>query len=252
MRRPPFTPPPQARPGGARARHPSTWRPRALGAFAACLLWACAAPKPPPGVPPESKSVTKERPGGNARDPHQAALERQLRKEWGHRTDKDRQAQFPLPDHKNWTRVRFSLVKHFTGFRYGKKNHAITAAFVVPLKDGDVPSSAACIQRFEEEARPQVSELGGQVRDERTTLEEWSEAPLLVRSATGQIDVLFKRYDVSVAWTGYPAYNGQCMIYAIVVPWRKHRSLAEDVRDHWIEEGFRRFVPLTDEAPYRR
>lgn len=220
--------------------------------LAAVMTLGCAAPKPPIGAPPAPQTVSKKKPGGNARDPHRAALERQLLQDWGDRTDKDRQARFPLPDHRNWTRVRFSLVKHFTGFRYGKKHHAITAAFVVPLKEGDPPTSEQCIARFEEEAQMQVDELGGRVSEAQTVKQAWGEMPITVRTATGKIDVLFQRHEVAAAWTGYPAYPGQCMVYAVVVPWRKHRQLAEQVRDRWVAGGFHRFVPLTQEAPSRR
>jgi hypothetical protein len=201
---------------------------------------------------PRPDTVTKKRPGGNARDPHFAALDRQASQQWGFRMDKDRQARFPLPDPQNWTRVRFGVLPHFTGFRYGKKHHAVTAAFVIPLRKDDPRTSAACVQRFEERARPQVSDLGGEVSDQRIRIETWEGMPLVVRTATGKIDVLFKHYEVAAAWTGYPAYPGECMVYAVVVPWRKHRKLAERVRDNWIENGFKRFEPLTPEAPYRR
>lgn len=195
--------------------------------------------------------MTKKMPGGNARDPHRAALLRQIDQKWGVQTDKDGQAHFPLPDPQNWTRVRFGLVKHFTGFRYGKKHHAITSAFVIDLKEGDAATSSSCVQRFEEHARPQVSNFGGKVSEISTDVRAWSDKPLVVRQATGKIDVLFKHYEVAAAWTGYPAYPGKCMIYAVAVPWRKQRALAESVRSKFVD-GFERFRPLTPEAPYRR
>lgn len=207
--------------------------------------------KQAPGVAPAPDTVTKEKPGGNAHDPHEASLQRQREADWGWRTDKDHQARFPLPDQRNWTRVRFSMVDHFTGFRYGKKHHAITAAFVVPLKPDDPQTSAACLERFEEHGRPLVRDLGGSVSDIKTKMQEWNGQPLVVRKATGAVDIFFKHHDAAIAWTGYPAYPGACMIYAVVIPWRGHEKLAEKVRNRWVR-ALDQFRPLTTEAPYRR
>src|SRR5690606_36473528 len=104
-----------------------------LGALLLGTACGAGSQTQPPGAPPTPTSVTPDRPGGDAHDPHQAALTRQLEADWGYRTDRDRQARFPLPDRKNWKRVRFLLVDHFVGFKYGSDQHALTAGFVVKL-----------------------------------------------------------------------------------------------------------------------
>ena len=169
---------------------------------------------------------------------------------FGYRTDKDRQARFPLPDRKNWTRVRFSMIEHFTGFIYGEDEHSLALAVVIPLKETDPATSAACVQRFEEGARSQVHDMGGRVGETTSVVKKWHHKPLIVRTATGEVDILFKHYDTALAWTGYPAYPGHCMIYAVVIPWRHNRELALALVEQWIE-AFKRFKPLTETAPFR-
>ncbi len=204
----------------------------------------------PKGAPPTPESISKERPGGDAHDPHLAALERQLDSHFGWRTDKDNQARFPLPDRKNWTRVRFMLIDHFVGFKYGDDQHAITSGFVVQLQESAPKNSSACVEQFELESMPTVAEFGGKVTDVHTTMSDWNEQPLVVRKATGHVRFLGKNYDAALIWAGYPAYEDGCLVYAVAIPWDGHRELAEQMRDKW-EAGFRKFRPYTAEAPYR-
>ena len=107
------------------------------------------------------------------------------------------------------------------------------------------------MQRFEETARTQVSDMGGRIGTTQTIMERWHRKPLMVRTASGEVDILFSHYDALLAWTGYPAYEGACMIYAVVIPWKEDEELALQLRDQWIE-AFRKFKPLTDTVPYRR
>jgi hypothetical protein len=218
------------------------------------LLVGCgsAAPKQPPGAPPSPESITREEPGGDAFDPHFAALTRQEESSWGWRTDKDNQARFPLPDRRKWRRVRFFLIDHFVGFTYGKKDpHAYSVGFVVELPEGAPRTSAACVQQFEIDSLPKVNELGGKLYDLETNIQSWNERPLVVRRASGTVRFMLKRYDAALAWTGYPAYANACLVYALAVPWEGHQELAENVRDKWSDEGFARFKPLTEDPPFR-
>jgi hypothetical protein len=146
--------------------------------------------------------------------------------------------------------VRFGLVKHFVGFKYGDENHAITAGFIVPLEKGDPRSSEQCLKRFEDEALPKVEFYGGTVSELETVHGTWKNQSLTMRKATGSIDVLFTHYDVSVAWTAYPAYPESCLVYAAVIMWDGHEELARQVRDKWLE-GFTHFHPMTEGEPFR-
>lgn len=221
-----------------------------------CLLLAgatgCASgpPRKAPGVPPSPATITKEEPGGDAFDTHEAALNRQLAADWGWRSDKDYQARFPLPDRTKWTRVRFSFIKHLVGFKYGDDNHALTVAFIVPYKKDDAHTSEQCVRRFEEEAFGEVQFYGGVVSELESVKGSWRGQELFMRKATGSIDVLFKHYDVSVAWTGYPAYPKSCLVYTAVVVWNGHEELARKVRDKWMV-GFTHFHPMTEAEPFR-
>ncbi|HXS17653.1 MAG TPA: hypothetical protein VN764_10720 [Polyangiaceae bacterium] len=200
-----------------------------------------AAPSPSAPSPPPSKRAAA----------HQAALQAMLDSGFGYRTDRDHQARFPLPDRKNWLRVRFSMIEHFTGFSYGEDEHSLAIAVVQPLAKDDPTTSAACIQRFEEDARSQVSELGGHLGPTATTMRKWQKFPLVVRTATGDIDILFKHYRAALAWTGFPAYPGHCMIYAVVIPYAEEdKELALLLRERWLD-GFKKFKPLTESAPFR-
>src|SRR6478609_6760032 len=66
---------------------------------------AAATPAPlPRPKPPSPESVTIKEPGGDAADPEEAALFRQLDEPWGPRNDKDDQLLVPLPDAAHWKR----------------------------------------------------------------------------------------------------------------------------------------------------
>lgn len=216
------------------------------------LLFGCGVrtPTQAPGAPPTPTSITRERPGGDAHDPHFAALTRQLDSNFGWRTDKDNQARFPLPDRRNWTRVRFLVIDHFVAFKYGDDQHAVTAGFVIPLPPDAPRTSAACIQQFEIQSMPTVAEFGGKVVDLESHMQTWNEMPLVVRRATGHVKIFGKKYDAALSWAGYPAYEGSCLVYAVAIPWDSNRALAEELRDAWTE-GFTKFRPYTKEAPFR-
>lgn len=216
------------------------------------FLGGCSAPivRLPPDTPPAPETVTRKQPGGNAHDPHQAALTRLLDAEWGWRSDRDAQARFPLPDRKKWTRIRFAFVKHLVAFKYGEDYHAVSAGFVVPLKEGDPQTSAQCVARFEEDALEQVEFFGGKISEQSSQKGQWGETELLLQKAHGSINILFRHYDVSVAWTGYPAYPSSCMVYAVVVVRDDQQELADAVRDRWMT-GFGAFQSLTSTEPYR-
>jgi len=207
-------------------------------------------PRQAPGVAPTPQTITKDAPGGDAHDPAVAALARLMDAKWGWRSDKDRQARFPLPDYSKWTRVRYSLIDHFTGFRYGKKGHALTVAFLVPLKEHDARDSQTCLRRFEENSLPIVSTFGGTLESRVSHEILWKEQPLEVRSATGKVDFLFKHYEAAVSYAAYPAYEDSCLVYAIAIRSQDNPKEAHQLRDRWLE-GLPQFRPLTKTKPYR-
>lgn len=222
-------------------------------ALAASLV-ACGSsvPKQPPGQPPTPATVSNEEPGGDAFDPHRAALTRQLSEPWGLRNDKDDLLHAPVVDWKNWKRVRYRLVNHFTGFRYGKEHHVMALAFVLDVPT-DVPqTSESCMNRFEAWARPQLSEYDVTFGEFKSTLKRWQGKPLQVNYVDGFVDVGLTRHEFSVAWAAYAAYPDACLVYAVAVPWFKQGELAKQVRDRWVAEGFQGMQPLTETKPVRQ
>jgi len=203
-------------------------------------------------VTPSPGSVTRSQPGGDAEDPHWAALQRQLNEPWARGTDRDNQLQVPLADAKNWKRVRFWLVDHFTGFRYGEDFHALNVVFVQEVEPGVPPTAEICLKRAEKWARPQLHGFDVRMGPIQTHPVEWRKETLAVRAADALVDYGFGPAHFSAAWVAYPAYPDACLMFAFAVPWREHRALAQQVRERWILEGVPRIKPKTETRPYRK
>ena len=206
----------------------------------------------PPGRPPTPKSVTVAEPGGDAADPHRAALLRVLHARWGRRVDKDGQLLTPLPDWKNWKRVRYWGVHHFTGFRYGDEHHVIAIVFVKPVPEGVTPTADVCMERFVEWARSRIKNFDVKLSPIERKDAHWRGKPMDVETVDGNVDFGFSHHRFSAAWATYPAYPDACLIYAIAVPWRGQKDVARELRDRFVAEGFSRMRPLTKKAPHRK
>ena len=230
----------------------------ALRLIVACLLLlfgssGCGANQAtqPPGRPPTRHSVSQAEPGGDAHDPQEAALRRLLERKWGRCADKDGQVKLALPDRKNWKRVRFRGIDHFTGFRYGKAHRVVAAAFTVDMPPEAKVDSNRCMRRFETMARPQA-------RSWKVTYEpigsggvKWRGQDLVVRFTEGHVETLFSRRKFSAAWVAYPAYPSACLIWGVAAQWKGHPELARQVRARFVAEGFGRTVTRTATKPYR-
>jgi hypothetical protein len=177
---------------------------------------------------------------------------RQLAEPWGLRDDKDAQLHAPTPDWKNWKRVRFRLVKHFTGFRYGMEHHVMALAFLLDVPPESKQTTETCMHRFEAWARPQLSDYKVTFGEFKSTLKRWRDMPLQVSYVDGHVDVGLETHYFSVAWAAYAAYPDACLIYAVAVPWFEQGQLARQVRDRWVKEAFQHLRPLTDTRPYRK
>ena len=191
-------------------------------------------------------------PGGDAHDPHEAALRRQLELAWGARNDKDDQVWAPTPDWERWKRVRYRGFEHFTGFRYGDDHHVIAVVFVQDVPEGTPVKSETCLRRFEQWGRPQIQFLDVKFGKFDVQHKSWRDQPLEVRSVDGEFATGFTKTRFSAAWTAYPAYPGACLVYAMAVPWRDHDELARKVRDRWVNEGFPQMILRTTERPVRK
>jgi hypothetical protein len=217
-------------------------------------MFACSPPPPrqPVGAPPDPDTVTRENPGGNAHDPHQAALERALLGTWGHRRDRDDQVEAPLPDVDRWRRVRYYGFEHFVGFRYGDDHHIMAIAFVQDVPPGAPHDSLHCIRRFEAWARVEARDYAVQLEPIGTHHARWQGRPLVIRSVDGSAAHLLSRKRFSAAWAGYAAYPDACLIYGMAAQWHAAPDLARQVRNRFVEEGFLAMRTLTRDKAWRR
>jgi hypothetical protein len=216
-------------------------------------LTACAsqatAPVTKPQRPPTPTSITQKEPGGDAEDPHRAALERLLREPWGARNDKLDQIHAPMPDWENWRRVRYWGFEHLAGFRYGKTYHAVGVARVQELPPGTPARSETCLRAVEAWVRPQLQGFDVKLEPIGVKLVRWRDQPLEIHTVDGWVSWGIDNADFSAAWTAYPAYPGACMVYGIAVPWRDQKALAQAVRDRFVTEGFLLFDARTETIP---
>lgn len=201
---------------------------------------ACSRPTRAPGLPPTPTSVTRRYPGGDAFDPHGAALRRLVEEKWGRRPDPGRNVRVPLSDEPHWTHTRFALVDELVAFRYGQDYHALSAVFVWDVSPETTVTSTACMQRHEEWMFDLLDTFGVTVVDVRTTQARWRDQQVVVRSAEAELDYGIGRSRVSAAWAAYPAYASACLVSGITVFHRAHGELARSVRDRWVASGARR------------
>jgi len=205
----------------------------------------------PPGRPPTPTSVSRAQPGGDAHDPHLAALNRQLELGWARRRDKGRQVEVPLPDARHWKRVRYRGIEHFTGFRYGNRHHVIAIVFVVDMPPETRVDSQHCMRRFETLARPHLRQWEVRLDPIGSTGTTWHRdgSKLVVRFVDGEVKTLVSLRQFAAAWVAYPAYPDACLIYGVGVQARGHLEEARQVRDRFIREGFAELVVRTETRP---
>jgi hypothetical protein len=229
---------------------------RALCCVPALLGLACGGraqtPKPAQAAIPTPATVTVKEPGGDAQDPHAAALERLANAPWGTRNDRDGQLNVPLPDSDNWKRVRYFGVEHFVGFRYGDDHHAMVIAFTRPLPAGTQMKSDTCMRSFEAWGLPQTHPFDVKFSPFETNLGKWQGKILESRMVDGRLNLGFSSSEFSGAWAAYPAYADGCLVLAVAVPWREHKELAQKLRDRWVSEGFPLAVVASDVRPERK
>jgi hypothetical protein len=220
----------------------------------AALASACGSSTPtrPPGAPPTPATVTMDHPGGDARDPHEAALLRQVTEAWGFQEDKDGQLRIPLVDSKNYERVRYWTIEHFVGFKYGSDFHTLNSVFVLDVPAGAPLDSESCLKRAEQWAHPQIQNFQIKLADQQMMQSRWHDTPIFVISTDGYLDFGLERRRFSAAYAAYPAYSDACLVFGFAVPWREHEALAKQTRDRWIKEGVPRIEPLTKTRPYRK
>jgi hypothetical protein len=195
--------------------------------------------------------VTLQQPGGDAANPHAAALDRLLTEPWGERGDKDEQIHIALPDAENWKRVRYWGVEHFLGFRYGKEHHALVVVFVQDVEEQQ-PTSEDCLRHFDAWGRPLIKPFDVEFAPFRPHYEKFHDRALVTVAVDGKLSLGFSRPQFSAAWAAYSLYPKACLISAVAVPWRDTPELAQKVRDRFVAEAFGQMKPLTEVRPARK
>lgn len=219
----------------------------------AALAAACGTTSTkPPGTPPTPATITMDHPGGDASDPHEAALLRQTTEPWGFQEDKDGQLRIPLVDWKNYERVRYWAIDHFVGFKYGSDFHALNSVFVLDVPEGTPIDSESCLKRAEKWGHPQIESFQIKLGEQRMSQARWHDTTIYVLSTDGYLDFGLERRHFSAAYAAYPAYSDACLVFGFAVPWREHEDTAKQVRDRWVKEGVPRLEPLTKTRPYRK
>jgi hypothetical protein len=221
--------------------------------FALAMLAGCSTSVyAPAGASPTPSSITHDNPGGDAPDPHEAALQRQLTKRWGYQEDKDGQLRVPIVDYKNWERVRYWVVDHLVGFKYGDDYHVLNAVFMIDLPAGTKPEPRSCMMRAEKWLYPQLKNFEVKLGEAEYSENTWHDHEVMVKSVDGYVDFGFERRRFSAAYAAYDAYPDACMIFGVAVPWREHEELAKKVRDRWIHEAVPLIRPMTPTRPFRK
>ena len=195
--------------------------------------------------------MSRANPGGDAHDPHLAALQRELELGWARRRDERRQVEVPLPDARRWKRVHYRGIDHFLGFRYGNQHHVIAILFVVDMPPGERVDSQHCMRRFETLARPHLRQWELRLDPIGSTGTTWRRdgTKLVVRFVDGEVQTLVSRRQFAAAWVAYPAYPDACLIYGVGAQARGHLEEARQVRDRFIREGFSELVVRTETRP---
>jgi hypothetical protein len=193
--------------------------------------------------------VSRTEPGGDANDPHAAALTRLQGEPWGWRNDKQDALHVPMPDWQNWRRIRYYGVPSFVGFRYGDDHHAVLALWVRPIDEGAPETPEACLDSFEKWASPTARDFSVALSDAVVTKVPWTHGEVVIKSVEAQINTLFSRKKYSAAYGAYRMWPGTCTIFGVAVPVREAEDLARAVRDRYVREGFGQMDQHTEKVP---
>ena len=174
------------------------------------------------------------------------------------RIDKQKSLRIPLPDGKNWTRVKFFGVESLVGFRYGKDHHAVLGAFVTHVDDNQAPS--ACSKSFEKWAAPWVDAFDVTVNHEPPLAVAWrplpssKEVPQIVDidAVNAETATLVAKDSYAGAYATYPVWTNACLIIGVAVPARGESARAKDVRDRFVKEVFPKVEVLSTTEPKER
>ena len=208
-------------------------------------------------APPKDDGKASDGTGkGTAGDAHAAALEQLKSAPIGLRGDKQGSVRVPLPDARNWTRVKFWGVKSLVGFRYGKEHHAIVGAVVTHVDaPGDPTAPGVCHASFEAWARPMMKAFDVDLKYDAPDAFVGKAGHLVeVTSLTASTATVLSHdtYLVSYAAFPVPEWNNGCLVVGLAVPARDEGERARAVRDRWVKEGLPRLQVTSKSDPPER
>jgi hypothetical protein len=202
-------------------------------------------PQAPPRSTPSPASITRDNPGGDAADPVKAALERLLYEPIAsERRDRWATLHIPLPDSKNWVRIRIWGKPTRATFQYGKDYTAMVTIRYFPTDGPDDPEH--CLAEFVKYAMP-IAEGYGIRMGASSLLGTWQitereRRPILVRLQEGGVDSLVLNEDYLALMAAYQSWPGTCLVEGFAVQSTDHPDLAKRVRDRWVREALPRLT----------
>ncbi len=200
-------------------------------------------------MPPSPETITREEPGGDAHDPHLAALERLMQQPWGFRQDRQKALRVPMPDWPNWRRVRFFGMPTFAAFRYGDAHHAVIGVWVRAVEEGQPDDPGSCLAHFEAWGEPRARSFRVKLEPATTKRIRFGKDEITVRSLEARIDTLLKKSSYSAAYAAYPLWPGTCTVVGIAVASKDAGDAARLVRDRYVDEGFQKLIRASKTVP---
>lgn len=219
---------------------------------------AAVAPRPvAPAAPPKDDGKASDgTAGGASRDAHAAALEQLKTAPIALRGDKQGSVRVPLPDARNWTRVKFWGVKSLVGFRYGKEHHAVIGAVVTHVEaSADPTAPGVCHASFEQWARPMMKSFDVDLTYEAPGAFVGKSGHLVeVTSLTAHTATVLSQetYLVSYAAFPVPEWSNGCLVVGIAVPARDETERARAVRDRWAKDALPKLQVTSKSDPPER
>lgn len=204
-----------------------------------------------PGLPPTPETITRDEPGGDAHDPHLAALLRLGSEPWGFRTDRQSSLRIPMPDDRNWRRVKFFGMPTFAAFRYGDAHHAVIAVWVRAIEEGEADDLESCLDRFEKWGEPKARSFGVKLESPASAQARWHRGEVVIRSVDARIESWFSKKRFSAAYAAYRMWPGSCTVVGIAVASQGAEEEARRARDRYVNEGFGRLVQPSSKPPPR-
>jgi hypothetical protein len=235
-----------------------------VASFAVALSACSSAPAPvavahpvAPAAPPKDDGKASDgTAGGTSGDAHAAALEQLKSAPIALRGDKQGSVRVPLPDARNWTRVKFWGVKSLVGFRYGKEHHAVIGAVVTHVDPpADPTAPGVCHASFEAWARPMMKTFDVDLTYDAPDAFVGKAGHLVeVTSLTAHTATVLSHDTYLVTYAAFPVpeWNNGCLVVGIAVPARDEMERARAVRDRWAKEALPKLQVTSKSDPPER